>query len=155
MELVQTIDITAITSSVTFSNIPQDGTDLILLTSARTTSNSLRGIRLQFNGDNASNYENTGFNYSYTLNVTPYNGIYAAFSMPNGTNGYAPAKIVIYKYTDSSYKVVKADGKAHANMYVGTGQWNSTAAITSMTVGLSGDSFEVGSTLSLYKMTKA
>jgi len=57
---IQAITLSASTSSVDFTNIPQTFTDLIIVASARYVStNTGQGLGIRFNGDTTSNYSFT------------------------------------------------------------------------------------------------
>ena len=53
---IQTITLTASSASVTFSNIPQNFTDLVLVVAGTYTTGATNDSVLQFNSDTNSNY---------------------------------------------------------------------------------------------------
>ena len=57
-ELIETIEVTAQTNSITLANIPQDGKDLHLKMSLRGNANQNNFLYVRFNGITTSTYQN-------------------------------------------------------------------------------------------------
>lgn len=161
---LQTTVLTSATDTVTFSNISQSYTDLVLVCNAWTVSSTTYyGIR--FNGDSSTNYNtivvrgngsnNTvgsyaGSNEIYTSNGSPVSTSVAASAMM--TN------IMDYRNTSRFKTVISRDINANIESNMSVGSWASTAAITSITVrsGVSGPiNFAIGSSFSLYGIARA
>jgi hypothetical protein len=161
MQLIETKTLGTAAASITFTSIPQDGTDLVLLISGRTArASEVDGIALAFNGSSASFSARRLFGsgssaFSDTVNGHPF------FSGASSTsNTFGNTTIYIPNYTASINKAFSVDG-AHENnatlSYQGmsAGLWSNTAAITE--IGVSSEvasNLQVGSTISLYKITK-
>jgi hypothetical protein len=148
-------------SSVTFSNIPQTYTDLIIKASARSVGSYKRAIVLcYFNGA--------------TTNLT-YRRLYgvAAFGSPGSdagsnsttayfsggtttTNTFGNDEIYIPNYTSSNFKSYNSNGVAEDNtneagISITANLWSSTSAITSITVAEEqGNNFAQYSSFTLY-----
>jgi hypothetical protein len=142
-------------SQVTFSNIPQTYTDLVVVVEGAGSTGG--DLQFTFNGDAATNYSTTWIagngtaassarhsNYSYgeanrwesvttTLGATAH-----IFSVMNYSN------LTTFKTTLIRSNSAAAGASALVNLY------RSTAAITSMTLFLSGGTFSIGSTFNLY-----
>jgi hypothetical protein len=152
-------------SSITFNNIPQTFTDLMVVLSGRVPAGDDSYI-LQFNSDTASNYSWTrlfgtgssalsdrGTSTSSILGPAVTSASFPANTFSN-TAGYVP------NYVSNNFKQVVWDGVSEANATAATqmllaGLWRSTSAITSLRIAtfFSG-TFTAGSTFSLYGITK-
>jgi len=142
-------------ASVTFSSIPQGYTDLILITSIKTTSAAADGaITCTVNGDTGSNYSHTA------LYGTGSSAL--SFRSPNmtklffgrwGNAQYAVTKTQFQNYSNSTtYKTVLSQGGNTTDyIFEWVNTWRSTSAITSMELKVDDASnFALGSTFSIY-----
>jgi hypothetical protein len=158
MSLIETVTVgSGGAASIEFTSIPQDGTDLLFLISARNsadtntatmsfnTGGSYTSIRLFGTGSNASsNSPRVDFNSNssaYTSNTFASSGIY----IPN--------------YTSSNSKNYSTDSAAERNLtatslQIYAGSWSETSAITMITLTAgSGGTFDQHTVASLYKIT--
>lgn len=171
-QLIQAQTLTGSAASVTFSNIPQNYTDLIVKISGRATSTSgtSRAIRLEINGDTTySNYrqrylrtDDTGAaNAGAFLSSTGLR--YYFYGLPNANvtaNSFGAAELTFINYAGSSYKTFSAEAFAEGfhNPFTGTAGnsvtaalWVNTAAITTLVFTPDdSSSFTAGSTFYLY-----
>ena len=135
-------------ASVSFTNIPQTYTDLVVKMSARGNGVWSNEIRLTFNS-NASSYSNrtlygsgstagsltTGTAYAYCGEVGAANTTASTFS----NHG-----IYIPNYTSANYKSLSVDGVAENNsatnnqLHLIADLWSNTAPITSITIAMDG-----------------
>lgn len=162
MELIETIEVGAGgAASIEFTSIPQDGTDLVLLYSIRS---SVSTIYLTLNND-------TGANYNF-INLEGQGGSgYGPFSssVSNSTSGFAikdinrtsstastfsSVSVYISNYTANSAKSVSYDYVSEANsatafQYLYAGLWDNTASVTSLKLDNNQQEF---TTASLYKI---
>lgn len=158
-------------NSITFSSIPQTFTHLQLRTFQRNTnsgSNEAFSV-VTFNGDTGQNYSSISFfgNGSSTTSFSQNqitNGSYGTSTYgpeaPNdGTtaNVYASGIVDIFDYTNTNkYKTLKTltgfDSNGFGFVFIHSGLWMNTNAITSITVLSSGTSFKANSTYQLYGM---
>jgi hypothetical protein len=161
MELIQTQSLGTAAASITFTSIPQNGTDLVLLISGRTARGSeVDGIKLAFNGSSASFTAIRLFGSGATPSSDQVNGHPFFNGASTTSNTFGNTTIYIPNYTGSTNKSFLVDG-AHENnsttsfQGVSAGRWSNTAAITE--IGVSSEvasNLQVGSTISLYKITK-
>ena len=146
--------LSASASSVTFSNIPQDYTDLVIVCNA--ISNTVANYELTFNSDSGTNYSRT-----YLLG----NGTSASSGRASNQNFFRcdqggnldttwgnPLIVNVMNYSNATtYKsVLSRSGGASSGVGAVVGLWRNTAAITSLSFACSGATFSSGSTFSLY-----
>jgi len=160
---IETIELGSSQASITFSSIPQDYDDLVLVHSIRTARNnnvrdqlvlSLNGsgsnfsvIKLDGNGSSAGSQ-------SYAV------GRFAQVSTTNATsNTFGNGSLYISNYTASQNKSFSADSVSEDNgstayQSIYAGLWSNTSAVTSLSF-VSADAFDLlsGSTASLYGVT--
>jgi len=151
-------------ANITFSSIPQTYTDLVLLTSLRSTDTSSNwgAATLRFNGDSGSNYYHKEL-YGTGSAAGSGEGV-AATSMgavrpnSNGTtaNTFSNASLYIPNYTSSNQKSTSEDSVTENNATAAlsplvAGRWTGTSAITSIVLTPSGGfSWMQYSTATLY-----
>lgn len=153
--------VSASTSSVTFSDIPQIYTDLVLVCHIRNTAAGTQTYPwIRFNGDTGSNYSFTrmhGNESNQAVSGRASNQSRFDFCEAPGagstSNYFAPIIVQVQDYsnaTTNKTSLVRFQNLGGA-IQVGAlvGLWRSTSAITSILVN--GDtSLASGSTLSLY-----
>lgn len=156
-------------ATVTFSNIPQTYTDLVLVTSVY--SSSVSGWGMQFN------YDVTSANYGYIVTDGDGSGGYSTarqtapgrlqiggWSIALGsttkpsigmTNIFSYANTTTYKSALSRSQVYNSTTGANVSQFAGV--WKNTAAVTSIVVSLdsSAYNFATGSTFTLYGIKAA
>lgn len=161
MTLVETIEVGAGgAASISFTSIPQDGTDLVLKFSLRSSGGD-NVCFLRFNGS-TSNYSNrylngTGSSVSSGTDTSIYQSIATSSST---ANTFSSGLSYIANYAVSQNKSVSSDSvnennATGARQLLVAGLWSDTSAITSLSLVLAGNNFVENSTASLYKITKA
>jgi hypothetical protein len=166
MTLIETKTLGAAAASIEFTSIPQDGTDLVLLMSGRTTrTNALDWIQMEFNTI-TSDYSMRGLfgNGSATGSFTETKIFLPIGGNTATANTFGNSTFYIPNYTGSTNKSVSGDGVSENNAtgvnsvsdYIIAGLWSNTAAITSIKLFpfTAAEDFVAGSTVSLYKVTK-
>jgi len=149
------------TSSVTFNNIPQGYTDLVLVVQAKASASGGTYAALNFNSDTASNYSRTNLIGDGSSATSSRNSNETALYMATislSTTNFTTIISSIMNYANTStYKTVlnriSADTVTQANV----GLWRGTSAITSLSVniGVGSVSYAAGSTFSLYGIKAA
>lgn len=163
MELITTTTVGAGgAASIDFTSIPGTYTDLVLVVNARSASTDSVGF-VRFNGltTNLSCRFLQGDGAS-TLSSTDGSNIYFTTNRSDTTSStFANTSIYIPNYAGSAVKTVSIDGTSESNgagairEHLIAGLWNSTAAITQVTlVTASGSNFAQYSTASLYGILK-
>jgi hypothetical protein len=167
MTLVSTVTVGAGgVASIDFTGIPQTGTDLVLVVSARTGyAGTGDNLVARFNGDSASNYTyrwlygNGSSAGSGTGAISGILGIVASGSTATAST-FGNASIYIPNYTGSTNKSASCDAvnennAASATQFINAGIWNNTSAITSISlVSTTSSTIQQYSVASLYTVTK-
>jgi len=149
-------------SSVTFSNIPQVYTDLLIKVSAKSTNgggDSADGYNISFNGVTT----NLSAKYLGAYGSTAYSGSSSSAIQMGVTNGTSVStsifdndEVYIPNYTSSNYKSLSIDNVNESNSTSGNalglraGLWSATSAITSITLTPITSPFAQYSTFTLY-----
>jgi len=144
-------------SSVTFSNLPQNYTHLIIASAIISNSTS-NDTKVQFNNDTNSNYSMTRM-YGESSTVASDRSTNAT-SMHLGRNSttITPNIFHIMNYSNTTtYKTALGrSGFATGIVLANVGLWRSTSAITSVTILITGgDTFSANSTFTLYGIKAA
>jgi hypothetical protein len=159
MKLIQTQTLASAGASITFSDIPQDFTDLYILCSLRGDTGVIYVLaNLFFNGSTSGfssrGLEGNGSSASSYANATIY--INAGNGGTSTANTFSNHSLYVPNYTSSTAKSVSVDGVMENNATaayssIQAGLWTGTAAITSLAVTAgAGSQFVAGSTVSLY-----
>lgn len=150
-------------ASITFSNIPQTYSHLMIKLSGRKTGTDVEVVSLVVNGGgtaiNANRYLDS--NNSGTPRSGNVSG-YQVLAQPSDytANVFGSAEIFISNFTASQHKVISADSVLETNA-VGSyaaltaSVWPSTAAITSLSLSPLASSWAQHTTATLYGILKA
>lgn len=160
MTLIETKTLGTATTQIEFTSIPQDGTDLLVLISARSASGA--DTRLSLNGSTAafSRRDLSGSGSAASASTANDNYIGDMGNSAYTANTFGSTNLYIPNYTGSANKnfSVEATNENNAtvvSLRILSGLWSNTAAITSLAILTnSGENLVVGSTISLYKITK-
>jgi hypothetical protein len=166
-QLIQKITLNANASSITFSNIPQNYTDLKIVASARSTqAAAATNMRMTLNGSSSGYNErvlygdSVGASSYSNSSVTLFTiGLCSAASSTSNTFG--SIEISIPNYTSSNNKslsskyVAENNSSAQNTAYIGqlAGLWANTSAINSISFTLASGNYAAGSTFYLYGIT--
>ena len=162
-QLIETKTLGTAAASIEFTSIPQDGTDLLILTSLRSSdTGAYVNINIGFNSST------TGFSARWLYGLGS-GGVGSATSIAryagevntanDTSNTFSNGSIYIPNYAGSTDKSISSDSVRETNasanaMAIGAGLWSNTAAITSIQLDCSAGNYVAGSTISLYKITK-
>jgi hypothetical protein len=173
VKLIETKTLAVAVASIEFTSIPQDGSDLVLTCSHRSANGGFADevITVYWNntqsGYTARRLVGTGSG-TFTDTLTNNNGGGAGSRVPIGgssgstttANTFSNTTAYFPNYSGSTAKSVLGDGVGENNattaiQSIHSGLTSSTSAITSITITQYwGTSIAVGSTFSLYKITK-
>ncbi len=145
-----TVTLGASASSVTFSSIPATFRDLIVVLSVKSSGgNNL--ARARYNSDSGSNYSRVfmrGDGSSATSAAETDTGAFIADV--DSTNFFVQTtSIMDYSATDK-HKTSLSSTTRGDRVQAFANRWANTAAITSVQVVISSNTFDAGSTFSLY-----
>ena len=156
-ELIETITLASSASSIEFTSIPQDGVDLLLVYSGRSTASTTTAF-LRFNNDTVSysqiRLQGTGASAISASDTA----IFLTENLSSSTaNTFSNNQIYISNYAGSTQKSVSGEGVSENNttsafQRIIAGLYTQTTAITSMQITYTSD-LVAGSTASLYKIS--
>lgn len=161
MTLIATVNVSSGTS-ITFTSIPQNGTDLMLVFSARNTAAAYSGsLTLAANGGGAYTFSSVQGNGTGTVSSSA-SSLAATINGSSGATGnFGSGTLIITNYTATTAtaknifgdSVAENNSASTLNTTLTSAQGFVTAAVTSLTLG-SSSSFVAGTTCSLYMITK-
>lgn len=163
MKLIESKTLGTAQAAIEFTSIPGDGTDLVALISLREATTNDVVIFIRLNGDTASNYENRGLQGSGSAassfsSTDSYFQIIGEMSSSTG-NTFGNASIYLTNYTSLSTKAMSSES-VEENNATGAfsrlvhGRWSGIVPITSLRFFPVSGNWAIGSTISLYKITK-
>jgi len=161
IKLIETRTLAVATAAIDFTGIPQDGTDLLIFISGRTTSED-SWVELTINSNVSSVYsymllQSTGGGRQSYFNSTRYIG---DLSISTDTaNTFSNNLIQISRYSENRNKVnysdsVTENNGTNATANIINGLFSNTSPIESLSFYPRTGIFVSGTTISLYKITK-
>lgn len=159
LQLIETKTLGTTAASIEFTSIPQDATDLLILTSLRDNGGVGQATNISFNGS-TSDFSGR---YLYGSGSSASSGVLARYvgstRSDNTANTFNSTSIYIPNYSGSTHKSFSVDNVTEnnataADQNIIAGLWSNTAAITSLAISPNANSWVAGSTISLYKITK-
>jgi hypothetical protein len=163
LTFIETKTLLSAAASIEFTSIPQDFTDLLVLTSTRADNTDVifSNQEILFNGSSAgfSGVRLIGSGLG-TNSTTVTNRVGLIASNAATANTFGNVAIYIPNYTSSTNKSYSVDSVGENNatesyQEIIAGLWSNTAAITSVTMKPQlTRNFVTGTTISLYGITK-
>ena len=157
MQLIETKTLGTAGSSISFADIPQTFTDLLVVFSLRGDQNANNGFtNIGFNSS-TSNFS-TRFLQGDGSGVASSTGTRGIAYLSNAfytSNTFDSTNVYIPNYTGATNKSFSAESVVENNATLGwqfmvAGLWSNTAAITSIQITPNTGNFIAGSTISLY-----
>lgn len=153
---IQTIECSETTSTILFSNIPQDYTDLVLRMNILNVGGG--SVRVIFNNDNNSNYHQVvGYQANGGTFTSNYDNGVAYFTLDYftpSTTRFTTYLLDINSYTSTTLRkaIIEQSGDAGLGHVFSVGLWRKTPIepITSIRLEKSSGSFAAGSTATIY-----
>lgn len=164
MKLIETKTLSVDAASIEFTAIPQTPfSDLVLLVSARSVGDGDAGgswYAIRFNGGTiatSARYVQGNGSGPSSLTLAGFGGV--ASTAAGTANTFGNDSIYIPNYTSSTAKAYSTDTVSERNATAAyqtliAGLWNSTAAITTITLVPSVGNFVSGTSVSLYGITR-
>jgi hypothetical protein len=165
-EKIASTTLASATTTITFSSIPSTYTDLRLVITFKTTSDG-DSIRGYFNSDTGNgNYSMTGLqgngSAASSYRQTNYNYLLLGDWRINGGSSTYPQLVTldIFSYAGSTYKTLlnttSSDYNGSGGVFREVWMWRSTAAITTLTLPISGtNNLAIGTSATLYGIKAA
>jgi hypothetical protein len=157
---IQTYTLSSTSASITFTNIPQSYTDLILKISGRTTTPTSVGesIFISFNGSTSDFSTRVFYGTGSTSGTFTSEARFAGTNNSGGstTSTFSTTDIYISNYTSSNQKTYGLESVVENNAtegynYFGSSRWANTSAVTSITLTPnSANAFAINTTATLY-----
>jgi hypothetical protein len=148
-------------TSITFSSIAASWTDLRLVFVGKSASGNC-DLNLTFNGNTASNYSQTAIAGSGASAASSNTVSATAISLSRYnalTTNVSLYELDVFSYTGSTYKTTLSSASSDANgsgsIEKDVGLWRSTAAINSLTITTTSNTYAIGTTATLYGIKAA
>jgi hypothetical protein len=161
MQLIETKTLLSATASIQFTSIPQDGTDLKMVFSAREATTSNVAANVLVNGSTSNLTERLLFGSGSgtgSASSSAFNVYIAASTRTANTFGNGEVYVTNYASTTDNKSLstdsVEENNATQAFSRIGAGLYSSNIAITSLGIQAIGGNLAVGTTASLYKITK-
>jgi hypothetical protein len=161
--LIEHKKLTSDASSISFDNIPQFYSDLIVLASARSTTTGFgvhHNLLLRPNGLTTNQTDRVLYGTGSSVASNTDTEIRANITSSGATaNTFGNATFYIPNYSGSTNKSISADSvtennATEAHQYLTAGLWSSTAPITSLTLLSGAGNLATGSSISLYGINR-
>lgn len=155
-------------STIDFTSIPSTYTDLLIMTSTRSSQSTStnQGLAIQFNS-NTSSYSNRAVFFQDSVGVRSASNLYGVTdktieggvpAASNTANTFDNTSIYIPNYASSNYKGYSADNATNTNsttdytynLQLTANLWSNTAAISSISLFLVSGNFVQYSSAYLY-----
>lgn len=166
LQLIETKTLATTTSTIEFTSIPQDGTDLLFVVSGRTTIADNIGYSTFYVNNNTSNWTTRHIQGNSSAAVGGSTTSVPDFFMSGGNttaSTFGNGQIYIINYTGSENKSMSLDFVSENNATAAfsamqrtvNALWSNANPINSAQfVANAGSDFAIGTTISLYKITK-
>jgi hypothetical protein len=153
---IASLTLSASTSSVTFSNIPQTYTDLVLVMDATATTN-FTNTKIVINSDSGTNYSWTNLKGDGSSASSAQGSSTANLYLGLVNTGRGTYKFMFQNYSNSTTNktILSAGGLAGNREEYAVGLWRNTNAVTSIEVIQPADTFSSGSTFNLYGISSS
>jgi hypothetical protein len=147
--LLNQVTLAAASSSVTFSNIPQNYGDLVLVVDGAASSNAT--LRIRFNSDSGSNYSFVWANGDgSTASSASGTGTSLTQTYLFTSRTMNIVQIMDYSATDKHKTVLSRYNNASLSLQMNAERWANTAAISSILCSQDSGTMNIGTTFSLY-----
>ena len=157
---IATTTLSSTASTITLSSIPSTYTDLRIVAMLKVTNpGTVVGEYFRVNNDSGTNYSETALRGNGTA-VSSFRSTGAtSIDIESGaaSSTFLMTKIDIFSYAGSTFKTMLVEGTYDANtnntsskVIQKVGLWRSTSAINRIDIVGAGDTFAIGSTVTIY-----
>jgi len=161
MKLIETKTLLSAAASIEFTSIPQTFTDLVVLASLRSTGSPFLSLRFNGSASNLTSRHLRGETPSVS-SISRTDDFIGVISPNTDTaNTFSSHSIYIPNYAGSTNKsfsidLVTENNATDAKQTLIAGLWSDSSAITSLRLAIfeGSDNLAIGSTISLYGITK-
>jgi len=162
MELIETVELASSASSITFSSIPQDYDDLMILVSARSTRTGANQDLFLMNPNATTGSFSQVILFGDGSTATSSQGTTNAVGyLPTAdttSNTFGNIEVYISNYTSTGNKSISVDGATennatNARQFIFACLSTLASAYTSIEMELNTSIFDTGSVFSLYGVT--
>ncbi len=162
MQVIEHQELASAQSSIVFNSIPQTFTDLLIVTSLRDTGSTNGWTNAYVRPNGLSTNLTTRVLYGFGSTVGSFSDTFIYHETVGGgstANTFSNSSIYIANYTASVAKSISVDTSTENNQTnsinaIVAGLWNSTAAITSLSLVAEVGNFAQYSSATLYGITK-
>jgi len=162
MKIIQHQELGSSAASITFSSIPQTYTDLFIVTSLRDTGGTNGWTNAYIKPNGLTTNLSTRVLYGFSSTVGSFSDSFIYHETVGGgstANTFSNSSIYISNYTAAIAKSISVDtvtenNSASAIKAIVAGLWNSTDAITSLTLTAEVGNFAQYSSATLFGITK-
>jgi hypothetical protein len=161
MQLIETKTLGTAAASIEFTSIPQDGTDLVALISGRSTVGGVVDILFIRPNGSSTNLSRRILQGSGSAAASATASDVDVLLNASGStsNTFSSSTVYIANYAGNANKSISADSVMENNatesyQRIVAGLWSDVSAITSLTFIIGGGTLVVGTSISLYKVTK-
>ena len=161
MQLIETKTLSTATAQIEFTSIPQNGTDLLLVFSAREATMTNIAANVIINGSTASLTERFLFSTGTATNSLSSSAFNVYINNSATTaNTFGNGQVYIRNYTSTtankplSTDSLEENNASAAYSRIGAGLYASTTAITALGIRAVGGNLAVGTSASLYRITR-
>jgi hypothetical protein len=162
MQVIQHQELSSAQASITFSSIPQTYTDLLIVTSLRDTGSTNGWTNAYIKPNGLTTNLTTRVLYGFGSTVGSFSDTFIYHETVGGgstANTFSNSRIYIANYTASAAKSISVDTSTENNQTnsinaIVAGLWNSTDAITSLTLTAEVGNFAQYSSATLYGVLK-
>ena len=158
---IQTYTLTSTASTIDFTNIPQNYTDLYIVLSGRSSRSAVNDVLYMKFNDSTSGYSskilegNGASATSYSGSSSAFTDIFGIPAASSTASTFGSVSIYIPNYTSSNNKSISVDGvgennatTAYADLYAGL--WSNSSAVTKITLYNIISTFTANTTATLY-----
>ena len=160
MKLIQTITLGTAATTISFTSLPQDATDLVILASVRTSRNSYwENVYFGINNATGPNQRSLLADSGSVFSLSETEITFPAPAATATANTFGNVLFYVPNYTSTQAKSISYDAVTENNasavyLKLAANNFPSSTAINTFTITSALSTLVAGSTVSVYKITK-